>query len=100
MQAPPAAAQQRNVPTTSTQPLPPAQHPGAVAPGVQTTASPSVHGATRHDPPRHTVPSQQSAPWAHGSPSALQQRPPSQRRAPQQPLSPPHCDPVAPQQRV
>ncbi len=97
--APPAAAQQRKVPTTSTQPLPPAQQPGAASPGAQTTASPSVQGASRHEPPRHTRPPQQSAPWAHGSPLTLQHRPPSHRRAPQHPASLAHCAPVPPQQR-
>lgn len=96
---PPSAAQQRKVPTTSTQPRPPAQQPGAGSPGTHTTASPSVHGASRHDPPRHTRPPQQSDAWAQGSPPTLQHRPTSQRRAPQQPASLAHCVAVPPQQR-
>ena len=100
MHAPPAPAQHREVPTTSTQPRAPAQHSGVGAPGAHTTASPSVQGAARHCPPWQTSAPQQSAPDEQGSPSMLQHRPDSHRRAPQQPSSALHCEAVSPQQRV
>ena len=97
--APPEPRQQRFVTGDAAQVRDSLQQFGAVAVGLQTADSPSVHGAAWQVPDTHTRPAQQPA-LVVQLPDIEQHRPLWQASVPQQPIAVVHAAWLAPQQRL